>query len=171
MKKELCVKLVIYKGYTEKHGQQNIKFYKALSCMLKYRLINGGQDKPHMYNTILSHVLVTIVVVETQQCILWFRCWNFHIYIYIYIYILRGFKTSDDAFRLSYSIAFDYSICSFLDLFHSSLYIFHLSRFSGDGLVFSLPSGFQWIIIFSNRFGSILSTIYKNTEYWTTMSM
>jgi len=26
MKKELCVKLVIYKDYTEMHGQQNIKF-------------------------------------------------------------------------------------------------------------------------------------------------
>jgi len=25
MKKELCVKLVIYKNYTEIHGQQNIK--------------------------------------------------------------------------------------------------------------------------------------------------
>jgi len=61
-----------------------------------------------------------------------------------YIYILRGFKTSDDAVRLSYSIAFDCSIRPFLDLFHSWLYIFHLSRFSGDGLVFFfLLSGFQ----------------------------
>jgi hypothetical protein len=25
--KELCVKLVIYKDYTEMHGQQNIKFF------------------------------------------------------------------------------------------------------------------------------------------------
>jgi len=32
---------------------------------------------------------------------------------------LRGFKTSDDAFRLSYSIAFDCSIRPLLDLFHS----------------------------------------------------
>jgi hypothetical protein len=55
----------------------------------------------------------------------------------IYIYILRSFKTSDDAFRLPYSIAFDCSIRTFLDLFHSSLYIFHLSRFSGDDLVVS----------------------------------
>ena len=59
------------------------------------------------------------------------------VYIYIYIYILRGFKTSDDAFRLSYSSAFDCSIRPFLDLFHSWLYKVHLSRFSGDGLVFS----------------------------------
>jgi hypothetical protein len=29
--KELCVKLVVYKDYTERHGQQNIKFYIALS--------------------------------------------------------------------------------------------------------------------------------------------
>jgi len=54
-----------------------------------------------------------------------------------YLYILHGFKTSDDAFRLSYSIAFDCSIRPFLDLFHSWLYIFHLSRFSEDGLVVS----------------------------------
>ena len=27
MKKELCVKLVIYKDYTEMHGQQNIKYW------------------------------------------------------------------------------------------------------------------------------------------------
>jgi len=52
-------------------------------------------------------------------------------------HILRGFKTSDDAFRLSYSIAFNCSIRPFLDLFHSWLYIFHLSRFSGDGPIFS----------------------------------
>ena len=43
-----------------------------------------------------------------------------HLY---YIYILRGFKTSDDTFRLSYSIAFDCSICPFLGLFHSWLYL------------------------------------------------
>ena len=55
------------------------------------------------------------------------------------LYVLRGSKTSDDAFRLSHSIAFDCSIRPFLDLFHSRLYIFHLSRFSGDGLV-SFPS-------------------------------
>jgi len=55
----------------------------------------------------------------------------------IYICILHGFKTSDDTFRLSYSIAFDCSIHPFLDLFHSWLYIFHLSRFSGDGLIVS----------------------------------
>ena len=42
------------------------------------------------------------------------RTVNIYIYIYIYIYILRVF----DAFRLSYSIAFDCSIRPFLDLFH-----------------------------------------------------
>ena len=60
-----------------------------------------------------------------------------------FLYILRGFKMSDDAFRLSYSIAFYCSIRPFLDLFHSCLYILHLSTFSGDGLVFSFPLGFQ----------------------------
>jgi hypothetical protein len=62
---------------------------------------------------------------------------EFHILVNQQLYILHGFKTSDDAFRLSYSIAFDCSIRPFLDLFHSWLFIFHLSRFSGDGLVFS----------------------------------
>jgi hypothetical protein len=28
MKRELCVKFVIYKDYTEMHGQQNTKFIK-----------------------------------------------------------------------------------------------------------------------------------------------
>ena len=37
-------------------------------------------------------------------------------------------------------------------------FISHLSKFFGDGLVFSFPSGFQLIIIFGNRVGSILST-------------
>jgi hypothetical protein len=31
MKKELCVKLVIYKNYTAMHGQQNIKITKQVS--------------------------------------------------------------------------------------------------------------------------------------------
>jgi hypothetical protein len=30
MKKELCVKLVIYKDYIEMYGQQNITFYSSL---------------------------------------------------------------------------------------------------------------------------------------------
>jgi hypothetical protein len=39
-------------------------------------------------------------------------------------YIYCGFKTSSDAFRLPYSIAFDCSIHPFLDFFHSWLYIY-----------------------------------------------
>ena len=73
-----------------------------------------------------------------------------YIYIYTYIYILRSFKSSDDSFRLSYSIAFYRSIRPFLDLFHSWLYIFHLSRFSGDGLVFSflqVSSELQFLVV------------------------
>jgi len=31
MKKELCLKLVIYKDYTEMHGQQNTKLYKKIN--------------------------------------------------------------------------------------------------------------------------------------------
>ena len=38
--KELCVKLVIYKHYTEMlHGQQNIKFSMFYSCSLHYRTL------------------------------------------------------------------------------------------------------------------------------------
>jgi hypothetical protein len=55
-------------------------------------------------------------------------------YIYIYTYILRGFKTSGDAFRLPHSIAFDCSIRPFWDLFHSWLCISHFSRIFGDDL-------------------------------------
>ena len=74
------------------------------------------------------------------------------------LYILSGYKTSGDAFRLPYSIAFYCSIRPFLDLFHSWLCISHLSRFFRGGLVFFLPSGFQLIMIFGSRVGSILST-------------
>jgi hypothetical protein len=56
-----------------------------------------------------------------------------------------GFKTSGDAIRLPYSIAFGCSIHPFLGLFHSWLCISHLSRSFGDGHVFFLPSGFQLI--------------------------
>ena len=77
----------------------------------------------------------------------------------IYIYILRGFRTSGNTFRLPYSIAFDGLIRPFLCLFHSWLYRSHLSRFLGEVLVFILPSGFQLTMIFSNRVGSILSTL------------
>jgi len=44
---------------------------------------------------------------------------------------------SGDAFQLPYSVAIGYSIHPFLVLFHSWLYIFHLSKFSRAGLVFS----------------------------------
>ena len=43
---------------------------------------------------------------------------------------------SDDTFQLSHSIAFDCSIRPFLDLFHSWLYIFHLTTFSGTASFF-----------------------------------
>jgi len=60
------------------------------------------------------------------------------LYLNICIYIfLRGFKTPDDAFGLPCSIAFGCSIRPILDLFHSWLCIFHLSRFFWEGLVFS----------------------------------
>jgi hypothetical protein len=64
------------------------------------------------------------------------------IVVKILIYTLRGFKTSDDAFRLPYSTACDCSIRQFLDLFHSWLCIFHLSRFFGTASFFP-SSGFS----------------------------
>ena len=67
------------------------------------------------------------------------------------MYILRGFKTSDDAFRLSHYIVFDCSIRPFLDLFRSWLYIFHLSRFSGDGLVLSVSVFSGFFYVFAQR--------------------
>ena len=53
-----------------------------------------------------------------------------------------GFKTSDDAFRLSYSIAFSCSIRPFLDLFHSWLYIY--SIFPGSPGTASLFPSFRF---------------------------
>jgi hypothetical protein len=58
--------------------------------------------------------------------------------MYVYICILRGFKSSGDAFLLPHFPAFDCSIRPFWDLFHSWLYLSHLSRFFGDDLVFSV---------------------------------
>jgi hypothetical protein len=55
-----------------------------------------------------------------------------HTHTHIYIYI-----TSGGAFRLPYSIAFSCSIRPFLVLFPSWLYVSQLSKFFGDGLVFS----------------------------------
>jgi hypothetical protein len=59
-------------------------------------------------------------------------------------YILRGFKTSGNAFRLPHSIAFDCYIRQFWDLFHSWLHISHLSGFFWDGLVFSFHQVSSW---------------------------
>jgi hypothetical protein len=42
MKNDLCVKLVIYKDYTEMHAQQNIKISKSyLWKYHEYHLISG----------------------------------------------------------------------------------------------------------------------------------
>ena len=38
--KELCVRLVIYKDYTEMHGQQNIKFSDTKQAKLTYQYKN-----------------------------------------------------------------------------------------------------------------------------------
>jgi len=49
--KELCVKLAIYKDYTEMHGQQNIKFchyllYLRSSCWLYSPLFISSFQRP-----------------------------------------------------------------------------------------------------------------------------
>jgi len=44
MKKELCVKLVVYKDYTEMHGQQNIEY--------SYDTVMYGYDTV-MYGSVL----------------------------------------------------------------------------------------------------------------------
>jgi hypothetical protein len=49
MKKELCVKLVIYKNYTEMHGQQNIKTGKQVS------------NKRSMCNIVARKVYILII--------------------------------------------------------------------------------------------------------------
>jgi hypothetical protein len=106
-----------------------------------------------------THLFGPLVYIHV--CVYIYTYTHTHIYIYIHtyihVYILHGFKTSDDTFRLSYSIAFHCSIRPFLDLFHSWLYIFHLSRFSRDGLVFSFLQ-VSSESIFGSRVRSILST-------------
>jgi len=105
---------------------------------------------------VLGHVWQALVCSAATSIIqLPICCYYFIIYIYIYI---SRFKTSGDAFRLPYSIAFDCSIRPYLDLVQPSLFISHLFRFFWDGLVFFLPSCFQLIMIFGIRVRSILST-------------
>ena len=84
----------------------------------------------------------------------------FHLQPSIYIYLfINALLTSGNAFRLPHSIAFGCSIRPFLDLFHSWLYIYiPFFQFFRGRLRFLLPSGFQLIINFGDRVGSILST-------------
>jgi hypothetical protein len=47
MKKELCIKLVIYKDYTEKHGQQNLKSTdKSIAAGFRVRQAAVPSEKP-----------------------------------------------------------------------------------------------------------------------------
>jgi len=46
MEKELCVKLIIYKDYTEMHGQQNIKSLKLGSLKMRKSM----EDCMYIYN-------------------------------------------------------------------------------------------------------------------------
>jgi len=65
MKKELCVKLVIYKDYTEMHGQQNMKvdvLFLQLRCLiLTYLVIEWCRATSILcYVTICCHVTCTM---------------------------------------------------------------------------------------------------------------
>jgi hypothetical protein len=39
--KELCLKLVIYKDYTEMHGQQNVKFCNEKQAKLTHQAVSS----------------------------------------------------------------------------------------------------------------------------------
>jgi hypothetical protein len=81
------------------------------------------------------HYICNVIILCMYVCMYVYMYVCVYIYIYIYIYIFRGFKTSDDAFRLSYSIAFDCSIHPFLDLFHSWFsFFFPLENITSQGL-------------------------------------
>jgi hypothetical protein len=62
-------------------------------------------DMEQVYGMILQNRRVTVDEVAHQLKII--RSSAYEI-IHKFLYIMRGFKTSGDAFRLPYSIAFDY---------------------------------------------------------------
>ena len=73
----MCVKLHIYKNYTDMHGQQNRKFYRkyfALSCALKYLF-----DCPSMHcrglqlEMIYSHapILELVSPARFRRAVIW----------------------------------------------------------------------------------------------------
>ena len=45
IRKELCVRLVIYKNYTETHGQQNLKLWYSIGTTNYCTIILGLQNK------------------------------------------------------------------------------------------------------------------------------
>jgi hypothetical protein len=55
--KELCVKLVIYKDYTEMHGQQNIKLSFCLACV----------SFPAVTPYILKQIVIFDVLIQTNS--------------------------------------------------------------------------------------------------------
>jgi hypothetical protein len=61
--KELCVKLVIYKDYTEMHGQQNIKGGNLF-------MVNTKKILPHTYSRMhkKSHLTLNLFIIELLFC-------------------------------------------------------------------------------------------------------
>jgi hypothetical protein len=77
-KKELCIKLVIYKNYTKMHGQQNIKYQKFSSDCLK---------NCKLYHTMHWHFDICSITVrfETRKChiLSWYKCQEWKSYLSI----------------------------------------------------------------------------------------
>jgi len=66
-------------------------------------------------------VVVRMILIPYKSFVSSWKFVTLVTYVSIYIYIERCFKTSGDAYRLPYSIAFYCSIRPFLDLFYSRL--------------------------------------------------
>jgi hypothetical protein len=114
----MCVREVLTKQTTVLGRRNDSKPQTKLSY---------DKEKRFQYNQHLQTEHVNVISRAKHKYVIEPLLYYIYIYIYIYIYTLRGLKTSGDAFRLPHSFASDCSIRPFLDLFHSWLYISHLS--------------------------------------------
>jgi len=55
--KELCVKLVIYKDYTEMHGQQNIKLFYIISSDLPKACMQAVSEPSRYFRRLSTNTL------------------------------------------------------------------------------------------------------------------
>jgi len=109
-------------------------WYFILLTVLTFNQNSNQNSLIFICGVILTHYKYICIFAFTTTWVAatcwWSGCNKIHIYV-------CGFKTSGDAFRLPYSIAFGCSIRPLLVLFHSWLYISHLSKFFAGSLVFS----------------------------------